>query len=251
MINREPYNIVIDNNSDIQKAPPPIATKYRSLQEAIDYQYNFDIPEVITEAWHMTHNNKLTILIAIIVMAILSYAVSFLGQMLTTLTVELPTLTWLIYIVSSVLSTIFVIGVIFIALKISNKEAVNMNSDFKIFSKYWVSMFCITLLMLVFIAIGFVFLILPGIYLAIGYTLAYWILLVHPEAAYWDILEASRKIVNRHWFKFFFLNIILGIIIFISIIPLGIGLIWTLPLCSFVYAIIFKKIFVKPPPTLQ
>lgn len=56
-------------------------------------------------------------------------------------------------------------------------------------------------------------------------------------------MEASRKIITKQWFKVFGLGICLGIIVAISAIPLGIGLIWTIPLAMLSMGILYQTIF--------
>lgn len=219
--------------------------KYRSLNEAINYDYDFSISDLISEAWEMVNGNKLPIFISIVLAGILGTIVSYIGQIISALVIAIPVLSFVVNIVFGAASSIFAIGVIIVVLKLANREKVDAASDFCQFTKYWVPILILSIVMSIIVAIGFALLIIPGIYLAVAYSLAYWILVIHPNASFWDILEASRKIVTRHWFKFFILSLVLGVILFISAIPLGIGLIWTLPLCNFAYALIFKKIFEK------
>ena len=72
-------------------------------------------------------------------------------------------------------------------------------------------------------------LLIPGIYLSIAYRLAI-PLVVERGLSPWQALEASRKAISQHWFKVFGLFFVLMLIMLLSMIPLGIGLIWTLPL---------------------
>jgi len=77
--------------------------------------------------------------------------------------------------------------------------------------------------------IGFVLLILPAIYLSVSYAFTL-PLIVDKNMDVWAAMEHSRKTVTKHWFKVAGLMGLLSIIMFIGAIPLGIGLIWTVPL---------------------
>ena len=65
----------------------------------------------------------------------------------------------------------------------------------------------------------------------------------------WQALEASRKAITQHWFKVFGLFLLLGLITLISAIPLGIGLVWTIPLFVIAMGVLYRTIFgVLPAP---
>ncbi len=65
-----------------------------------------------------------------------------------------------------------------------------------------------TIVGLLLIAIGFVFLILPGIYLLVAYTFSY-LLIVDRRVGVWQALEGSRRVVNRHWWGVFGLTLVM------------------------------------------
>lgn len=220
-------------------------THYRTLQEAIDYPYDFSISEIISEGWASVKGAKLPIfLIGLIIMVatVLLYLVA--GLIFSGLSEQAAALAILpIELIAFTLG----LGLIIVSLKLSNRETVNVWQDFLSFRHYFWPLCLMVIVTGLVTTLGFILLIIPGIYLVTAYSLTYWILIIHPDAGFWNIMEASRKIVTRHWFKFFFLNLILGIIVSISAIPFGIGLIWTVPLFTLSYATIFKKIFIKTP----
>lgn len=60
----------------------------------------------------------------------------------------------------------------------------------------------------------------------------------------WDAMELSRKAVFAHFFKIIILYLFLILIMTVSAIPLGIGLIWTLPMILIVfYALLYRIMF--------
>jgi uncharacterized membrane protein len=64
----------------------------------------------------------------------------------------------------------------------------------------------------------------------------------------WQALETSRKAISQHWFKVFGLFLLLGIIMGLSMIPVGIGLIWTIPLFIISMGVLYRTIFGVLPP---
>ena len=81
----------------------------------------------------------------------------------------------------------------------------------------------------ILVIIGFLLFIIPGIYLAIGYTMAV-PLLVLEEMDFWSALETSRKIVTKNWWYWLLLSIVVGIIGSLGYVALIIGIAATLPI---------------------
>ncbi len=80
----------------------------------------------------------------------------------------------------------------------------------------------------IFLFIGFILLVLPGIYLAVSYIFAE-LLIVDKNLTAWEALETSRKRVTKNWFVYFAFLLILLFINIIGLIPLGLGLFVTVP----------------------
>ncbi len=99
-----------------------------------------------------------------------------------------------------------------------------------------------SILQMIFIVIGFFLLIIPGIYLSLAYLFAV-PLVVEKNLGPWQALETSRKAVTHRWFSIFGFFIVIGLMMLASMIPLGIGLIWTLPMGTVVYAVLYRTIF--------
>ena len=94
----------------------------------------------------------------------------------------------------------------------------------------------------IFIGLGFILLIIPGVYLAVAYRFTYQFI-VFGNMEFWDAMEASRKMVTKNWFPVFGLLIVLGLINFLGLIMLGIGILFTIPLTYCVLYVVFAKLF--------
>jgi uncharacterized membrane protein len=103
------------------------------------------------------------------------------------------------------------------------------------------------ILMMLLVYAGVLLLILPGIYLAFAYTLALPLVLERGLSP-WQALQASRKAISQHWFKVFGWAMLLGLIIGLSAIPPGIGLVWTMPMWMICTGILYRTIFGVLPP---
>ena len=59
----------------------------------------------------------------------------------------------------------------------------------------------------------------------------------------WQAMETSRKTLTKHWFKFLLFLLAMVLIMVVSAIPAGIGLIWTAPMMALAYAIAYREVF--------
>lgn len=101
------------------------------------------------------------------------------------------------------------------------------------------------ILMGVLIVGGLVLLILPGIYLAIAYSFAPY-LIIEKGMGVWESLETSRKAITQYWWRYFCLMLVSALLIIAGIIPLFIGLIWVLPIVTIAAGEVFVETFSEP-----
>ena len=78
------------------------------------------------------------------------------------------------------------------------------------------------------IILGLVLLIVPGIYLMVGYIFAPWFVLDR-KVGFWEAMELSRRTVHQHWFHFFGLVLMIILINLLGALALGVGLLVTIP----------------------
>jgi len=78
--------------------------------------------------------------------------------------------------------------------------------------------------------IGFLCFVLPGIYLSVIWIFAV-PLVIDKRLDFWPAMELSRKVVTRHWWKFLGFWLLLVLINVLGVIPCGIGLFLTAPIC--------------------
>ena len=87
-------------------------------------------------------------------------------------------------------------------------------------------------------------LVLPGIYLSVGYALTL-PLILDKGLGPWEALEASRKAIHKKWWTVFGLYIVMMLLYTVSAIPLGLGLIWTVPMFFVMIGILYSRFFVS------
>jgi hypothetical protein len=119
-------------------------------------------------------------------------------------------------------------GLMVMGLHRANGEAVKPTQVMDFYPKF-LSLLLLAILTGVLSVLGLLLLVLPGIYLIVAYSMAP-LLLIERNMGVWEAMETSRKVVTRCWFRVFLLGVLMTLLIAISALPLGIGLIWTLPL---------------------
>ncbi len=95
--------------------------------------------------------------------------------------------------------------------------------------KNYVSSLVLFLLVYIFIILGFILFIIPGIIAALNYSQAYYILSENPEMGAFEALRRSKEMMQGHRIRFFLLQLsFLGWAI-LCLCTLGIGLLWLCP----------------------
>lgn len=224
---------------------PLNSSEYGSLTKADAGDFDASIGHVISTAWQNVAGNKGLVwggfalyLLAIIMMSIV---LGFLfdstadnmesGAFIGIITQLVPTLVMLpIYV-----------GLILVCVKVVSGVEVSAVSVFNYFPKT-LNLALTYLLMGLMIILGLMLFIIPGIYLMVAYSLAL-VLVVDKDLGPWEALETSRKAIHKCWFSVLGLWVLLGLILVVAMIPMGIGLIWALPLTMLCVGVLYRNIF--------
>ena len=133
-------------------------------------------------------------------------------------------------------------------LKLRRGEKGVLEDIFAGFSERFLHLFLAGLIGHLLMSVGFLFCILPGIYLAVCWQFSL-PLVLEKKMDFWDAMELSRKMVAKHWFSVFFLMVVafffcqlLGILAFV------IGVYITLPWAFAAMACAYYMIFEPAPP---
>jgi hypothetical protein len=94
----------------------------------------------------------------------------------------------------------------------------------------------------IIILLGFICLIIPGIYLVVSYVFAI-MLVLDRGLTFWPAMETSRRSVQTGWFKIFGLLLLLFLLNIAGILALGVGLLVTAPLSHCIIAVAYDDIF--------
>jgi hypothetical protein len=203
----------------------------------------FTIGGVIREAWGLTSGVKGPIWGGLLVTYGLIFVLGFGYGIWMALSGQYneEVLGVVFQIALSVLSTILTGGLMFMGVKRGMGRRVvwkDVFSGFKVSGKIVIA----AILQMVLILVGCLLFLLPGIYLMIGYFLTL-PLIIDKKMSPWQAMETSRKAIHKVWWKICGLYFVVGLIITVSAIPLGIGLLWTIPMSVVLVGVVYKYLF--------
>jgi uncharacterized membrane protein len=110
----------------------------------------------------------------------------------------------------------------YFVLKIRGRPA-TVGDAFAGFTKAFLPLVVIGLLFSLFVTLGVLCLILPGIYLAVAYVFAS-IVAVDKGLPFWDSMEMSRKVITRNWWPIFGLLLLAIPVFIVGALALGVGI---------------------------
>lgn len=238
--------------SDLQPTPSTLGVP--SVEEALARGYDFSIGEVISEAWKRVKGMKGLMIAAALVYIVAIQTISFalglamgLGLGVTEPDTPMGQVAQMIAsILAGAVCSPLAAGVAMLGIRRAADQKVSFDEMFSHFGLF-VPLLLTGLLMTLLMYIGLLLLIIPGIYLSLAYQLAI-PLAVERKLSPWQAMEASRKAITQHWFKILGLYLTLCLITIVSALPLGIGLVWTVPLLIISGGVLYRRIFGVLPP---
>lgn len=94
----------------------------------------------------------------------------------------------------------------------------------------------------ILVTIGVFLLLLPGIYLIVGYTFMN-TLIVDAKMDFWQAMESSRKVVHRQWWTFCRFGALLFLINIVGMLAFGVGALVSLPVTYCAVAVAYADVF--------
>ncbi|MBL4903846.1 MAG: hypothetical protein JKY62_14510 [Desulfocapsa sp.] len=215
--------------------------------EASTGSTDFTVGELIKEAWQKTKGAKASIWGAVLFLYAVIFGVSLGGVVAFPEFYKGGDPTVAIYVngglqlITSWLSMLMTGGIMLIGVRHVLKQRVSWKMVFAGFSKV-LSITIAVVLQTILIGIGFVLLVIPGVYLSVGYALTL-PLILEKGMGPWEALETSRKAIHKKWWTVFGLYLVMILLFVVSVIPLGLGLIWTVPMCFVLIGVLYIHLF--------
>ncbi|HTV62753.1 MAG TPA: protein kinase [Verrucomicrobiae bacterium] len=214
----------------IAGTPPPAAASGESLPELLARDYQLNIGHCLRRGWDLVRNNFWPLVgMTAFVMVVLAGAPST-GFIFSTVQPRgTASINGTVSIVGILLSGPFLGGLYLYFLKKIRGEASGVEAAFIGFRQPLPHLVLASFVMTSLIALGFLCLILPGIGLLVSwkFTLP---LIVDKGLDFWKAMQVSRKVISKHWWKFFGLVIVLALFNLAGILALIVGIFITVPI---------------------
>ena len=185
--------------------------------------YEFKFSEYFSKGWWIFQQKPAEFIAYTLLVSVIIGAVSF------------------IPLASLVLSPPLTAGYYLVSNQISRGEAVRFNDFFKGFD-YIGQLIVVSLIGGLLTIVGLIFLVIPGIYLAVGYTFANQLVLFE-KMEFWDALEGSRKVVTNNWLVIFAFVLVAGLLAASGLIIFCVGVLVTIPIAACASYAAFEDVF--------
>jgi hypothetical protein len=197
------------------------------LEQIIAGGVDFQIQEILEKAWVLFKARALfhvgfMILIGSIQVVFVQYFEEFIS------------------IYTILLAPALVAGFYLVGNRINRGDYVDFQNYFDGF-KYWLIVITINLVSGILTVLGIIALIIPGIYLAVGYLFAI-LFGIFGGFDFWTSMEYSRRIVHTNWWKFFGFVLVLLLLNIAGLLALLIGILVTVPVSYLSVYVLFEDL---------
>ena len=196
-----------------------ILDKKVKIEKLIENGYDFDINKYLSEGWDLFKESAGLFILYALLIFVINTVVPFAG-----------------FVVGAVLFA----GYYMAAHKIETSKNLKLEDFFKSFD-FFLPLFLAGLVGGILTAVGLALLILPGIWLAVALSFSYQ-LIIFEKMDFWESIETSIKIINKRWFSFLLLWLIMIAINIVGAIPFGLGLLITFPYTAMVFYSCYKHV---------
>ena len=226
-----------------------------NVEDAIAGNIEVKMLATLGEAWSGLKGFKLKCLIATLLWFVIYMIAAFINMPILLGLMALGADEATATIISGVIQFLTVtatmpmmVGITVMGIRHSQGKPVSSGSIFNYFHRVLGALLWY-LLMSVLILLGFLLLILPGIYLSFAYMFSL-PLMIEKDIGAWQALEISRKAVTRVWFRATGFLLLIMLLMSLGTILLVFPLIWIIPWVSLAYAMLYFKLFGAEPQTL-
>ncbi len=122
------------------------------------------------------------------------------------------------------------------------RHPASIETTFSGFKVAFLQLVLVGLVTVVLTVLGFVCLVLPGIYLSVAWTFAV-ALVADKQLDFWPAMSLSRRVISRHWWKFFWFLIVLALIHLVGFMLFVVGIFVAIPLSLAALAYAYEDIF--------
>ena len=226
-----------------------------NVEDAIAGNIEIGMLETLGEAWRGLKGFKLKCHIATVIWLVVYLVAALISVPIVIGLVAVGAdeatssiLASLIQIVAIAATMPMIAGITIMGIRHAQQKSVSPSSVFNYFHRIPGAILWYILMSLM-IMLGYILLILPGIYLSFAYMFSL-PLMIEKDMTAWQALETSRKAVTRIWFRATGFLLLIILLVTLGMIPLTIALIWIVPWVSLAYALVYFKLFGAEARTL-
>lgn len=133
-------------------------------------------------------------------------------------------------------------GLYYYFLKKIRGQPATLNDAFAGFSLAFLQLFLLYLVSGIFITLGLVLCLIPGIYLAVAYNFMY-PLLMDRRLEFWPTMEICRRVVTRIWWQVFAFVLVMALVNLLGVLALCVGIFISIPVTIAATAYAYEAIF--------
>jgi uncharacterized membrane protein len=163
------------------------------------------------------------------------------GLLILAIQVVLNTIPYLGAAVLVLVNTPLLMGNFIVSAKLLQGQTPEFR-DFFLGFQYTLPLVLLSLVAAIFVGIGMALLVIPGVYLAVSYLFAAY-LVVDRRLDFWAAMELSRTSIGPQWFRYFGLALLLALLNVAGLLLLGLGLAVSIPVSVCVMTVAYADLF--------
>lgn len=199
----------------------------RSIQMLLNEGYGFNMGDYIGRGWRILRSNLGLMVAYTVLLAVISGIVGTIDTNLAG-NDEGVRSTGISPLFNLLVAPPLWAGLYLGAFKSLNNRQLEFSDFFKGF-QFFAPLVLSNLIIGIFILIGTIFCVIPGIYLGVAYLLTV-PLILDRNMGFWEAMETSRKVVTKNWFSWFVFGLLMFVINLGGLIACIVGLFFTIPL---------------------
>ena len=207
-------------------APPPLSAETIAASY-LETSAPVDIANCISRGWALVRDNPGLTIGATVLMILVSVGLA-----------ALPVVGVLAFFINPVLLG----GLSYVFTRRIRGENPQVGDAFNGFSRAFLQLGLGGLVSALLVSVGILLCVLPGIYLAIGYTFAL-PLIIDKQYDFWTAMEVSRRVVHRQWWTMFGLALVLFLLNIIGVLACLVGCIITAPVTVAAIQYAYEDVF--------
>lgn len=244
-------NIYSTPNSQLSETIP--TGQYGSVERGINGDYEFSVGAILSEAWAKTKGAKWTMQLALtlytVIYVLIALALSFLFTGSFSLTPKPEASSVVATILKGQLNSVLLMaitaplgaGLLMLGVRRAVDAPIGATMILSHYNRF-ATLAITQVLFYIAMVIGFILLVIPGIYLSIALSLAL-PLVLDKKMGPMEALNTSRKAISKRWFGIAGLFLVIALLNVATVFTLFIGLIWTVPMSIIATGILYRNIF--------